>query len=798
MTAGPSAEPLAAPVLVVRTRAGEHRLRPGGVYQVGRDPGSDIVINEARVSWRHALIRAERDHWTIEDASSNGTFLDGRRITRLAISGEQTFRLGNATDGTELRCIVGQPPRPQQQPQRPQPRQQQPPPSYGPPPPQQGPPRQWVDRRPSQIIRVAPRTLRIGRGADNDVVVADLVVSRHHAELRTLGPGRHEIRDLGSHNGTYVNGVRVQSSPFTENDLLGVGHATFQLVGSELREFIDTGDVSVQVQDLVVRTGDGKVIMDGVGFPIPERSLVAVIGPSGAGKSTLLGAVTGMRPATEGSVHYDGRDLYRDYDELRHRIGLVPQDDILHTQLATRQALAFAAELRFPGDTKREERERRVDEVIGELGLTAHAKTRIDKLSGGQRKRVSVALELLTKPSLLFLDEPTSGLDPGLDKTVMEMLSGLAHDGRTVIVVTHSVANLDTCDRLLVLVPGGKLAYYGPPAEGLEHFGKRTWAEVFQAFEREPARDWSGEFRASARYQRYVASGLTGGGGGQNDAARPSPPPPQQSKFGQLSTLCRRYLAVIASDRSYLALIGIMPLLLGGLILAIPAGKGLVGPPGTNVDAPSKMMVLVFAACFVGAGNAIRELVKERTIYQRERAAGLSAAVYLMSKLIVLGVITGIQAVVLVGIGLIGAKTPDSGLFLPVLPEIMIAMAVLGWVSLALGLLMSASVNSSEKTLPLLIVSSMGQLVLCGALIALNGKAGLEQLAWISPSRWGLGAAASTIDLGVIQQGAGPPDPLWKHTQANWLMNIGIECGLGLLFVILTWWRLERLRPRRR
>ena len=174
-----------------------------------------------------------------------------------------------------------------------------------------------------------------------------------------------------------------------------------------------------------------------------------------------------MRPADTGTVLYDNRDLYQNYNELRYRIGLVPQESVLHTQLTARRALQYSAELRFPADTKAAERDGRVDEVMGELGLTKHANTRADRLSGGQLKRVNVAQELLTKPSLLFLDEPTSGLDPGLDKSVMEQMRDLAHDGRTVIVVTHSVANLDTCDRLLVLVPGGRIAYYGPPDEGL-------------------------------------------------------------------------------------------------------------------------------------------------------------------------------------------------------------------------------------------------------------------------------------------------------------------------------------------
>lgn len=867
-------------MLVVRTRESVHRLLPGASYRIGRDPDSDIVVDDPRVSWRHAIVRNDDGAWMFEDlGSTNGTFLMSTRVQRVRIEDDCTLRLGHAEDGTVLSCFVppqpepspgpgpsgspappadlrytppappagrspGQPPGRSPQPQgpyAPQAGSPGPPPADpyapqgGPPPadpyvahagppaaPPAGPPpaaqpsgwgdplprprvfgragQQAVDRNPTSVTVLPPstvRTITIGRAADNDITVPDLVVSRYHAELRIPGDGRYEIRDLGSHNGTFVNGQRIGSPVLLrQNDTVGVGHALFRLVGEELREFIDTGDVSVILQDLVVRTPEGKVILDHVSFPIPERCLVGVIGPSGAGKSTLLGAVTGMRPATEGTVQYDNRDLYANYEELRHRIGLVPQEDILHTQLATRRALSYAAELRFPGDTKKDERNRRVDEVIEELGLTARAGTRIDSLSGGQRKRVSVALELLTKPSLLFLDEPTSGLDPGLDKTVMEMMRDLAHDGRTVIVVTHSVANLDTCDRLLVLVPGGRVAYYGPPDEGLQHFDKQGWAEVFQAFDREPDRDWAGEFLASPQHAQYVAAALPREEAPTQREA-PAPPPPLQSKTSQLSTLCRRYLAVIASDRSFLVLLGVMPLILGGLILVIPNPKGLVGPP-VNVDATSKMMVLIFGACFAGTGNAVRELVKERAIYRRERAAGLSSGVYLFSKILVLGLITGLQAIVLVLIGLSDQKLPSQGTFTSPLIELSLAMVLLGVVSMMLGLLVSAAVNTSEKTLPLLVVISMAQLVLCGALVALAGSVGLEQLAWPAPSRWGMGASAATLDLGTISPVSDKADWVWKHSLGTWLIDMGILAGLGIVFVLITWRRLERLRPGRK
>ena len=774
MTVEDSVSSMAPPALVVRTKGAVRTLWPGRSYQVGRDPAADVPMDDDRVSWRHGVLRTDEHGWSFEDVGSmNGTFVRSRRIRRAGIDGEIEFRLGSAQDGAQLACSV--------------------------------PPamvrRTGVYRKPITTVKVGTRRLRIGRSPDNDIVVPDLIVSRHHAELRETRDGQYEIVDLGGHNGTFVNGRRVTSAVLDVSDIVGIGHATFRVVGDELQEFADTGDVSLIAQELIVRTAKGKVLLDNVSFPVPERCLVGVIGPSGAGKSTLLGAVTGTRPATEGSVRYDHRDLYTHYAELRHRIGLVPQEDILHTQLQTRRALRYAAELRFAGDTLASERDRRVDEVIEELGLTAHAHTRIDSLSGGQRKRVSVALELLTKPSLLFLDEPTSGLDPGLDKSVMEMMRDLAHDGRTIVVVTHSVANLDTCDRLLVLVPGGRVAFYGPPDEGLKFFGKSSWAEVFQTFDREPDREWAADFRVSPLYTEYVASGLDHGVPNQErHLSPPARPPRPQGRLAQLSTLCRRYLAVIGSERSYLAVLLIMPLILGALILAMPSEHGLAGPPGQNDGASTVLLTLVIGAVFAGGANAVRELVKERAIYRRERAAGLSAAIYLLSKVLVLGLITGVQAMLLVVIGLVGRQMPAHGTLISPLPELMLAMAGLAIVSMSMGLLVSAMVSTSEKTMPLLVLLSLAQVILCGALVALPGKVGLEQLAWLAPSRWGMAATAATVDINTLQPPVhdAAPDPLWRHSGATWLTDMGVLAALGLAFLIIAWWRLERLRPGRR
>jgi ABC transport system ATP-binding/permease protein len=631
------------------------------------------------------------------------------------------------------------------------------------------------------------------------VVLLDLTVSRYHAELRYTADGALEVLDLGSHTGTYLNGKPVTSAPFTDGDLIGIGPATFRLTGTELQEFTGIGGVCLKAAGLTVRVAGGKRLLSDVSFPLGERCLLGVIGPSGCGKTTLLGALTGIRPATEGTVLYDGRDLYHNYAELQHRIGLVPQENILHTQLSPRRALGYAAKLRFPKDTSRAEREERIGEVLGELSLTQYADMRTSVLSGGQRKRVNVALELLTRPSLLFLDEPTSGLDPGLDKSVMELIARLAHGGRTAIVATHSVANLSLCDRLLVLVPGGRLAFFGPPEEGLRHFCKPGWAEVFQAFDSEPDRDWAGEFRRSRYYAEYVAGATTS----IPPALVPPKAPPQpaaRNRLAQLVTLCQRYLAVTSADRTFLAALAIMPLLLGLLIRLVPAPQGLIGHH--NTYAQSLLLVVIVGSCFTGAANAVRELVKERPIYGRERAAGLSAGAYLLSKLVTIGGLTVIQILIMLAIGLTGRTLPAHGSALTGHPlvELLLASVAVGIASMTLGLMISAFVGSTDKTMPLLVVSVMFQVILSGGVFALHGKIGIEQLSWLAPSRWGYGAMASTSNLSVISPAAmlaRSPDPLWQHTASAWLEDMAGIAALALLYTVITWHRLVLASPGR-
>jgi ABC transport system ATP-binding/permease protein len=770
----------AAPALLVRTPGAERSLSAGRSYFVGRDPQSDIVMTDSRVSWRHAVLRVDGHTWLLEDiGSTNGTFQGSNRVKRLAIASSCAVRLGHPKDGPALSCVVSAP-------------------FVAAP---QG--RVSFERPPSAVLQLPATLLRIGRAADNQVVVKDLSVSRYHAELRREALGGYAIYDLGSHNGTYVNGQRIGSAPLTERDIVGIGPATFRLVGESLQEFLDTGDISYIANDLTVTLPNGRVILDHVTFPLGERCLMGVIGPSGAGKSTLLGALTGIAPANHGTVLYDNRDLYMNYAELRNRIGLVPQENILHTQLTPRRALGYAAELRFPRDTSRAERTHRIDDVLSELSLSQHARTKTAALSGGQQKRVNVALELLTKPSLLFLDEPTSGLDPGLDKSVMQQMADLAHDGRTVIVVTHSVANLDLCDRLLVIIPGGKIAYFGPPKEGLKHFSLPGWAEVFQAFEAQPNRDWQAEYRNSAYFKQYIVAGMEGAAAAQQRGQGPAPAPaPQTSnQLAQMSTLVRRYAAVLASDRGFLALLLGVIVGLGAVVRLFKVEFTPAAPPQVNSNATSVLLVLILGGCFAGAINAIREIVKERPIFSRERAAGLSAGAYVCSKLIVLGVISAFQAILLVLIGLFGTTFPLTGALLPVpLVEIMIAVALVAIASMAIGLLVSSAVSTSERAMPLVFLLVMIQVVTTGAIFTIHGTPVIEQIAWLTPSRWGFAAIAATTNLNVVggYVTSNTADPTWNHSAHTWIIDVVAVVALFGFYSGLAWWRVNKLGPLKR
>jgi ABC transport system ATP-binding/permease protein len=804
-------------------RAGERTWQATGgrTWTIGRADEADFRLENPRVSRQHAVLQATPAGWVLVNHGSNGMFVDGQRVESVTITSQPvTVLLGSASSGEalEIRPVASAaqptlltgptplagptpPPGPTQPPtpHRRQPPQPPQPPSAASARP--GPPRGGtaIARAPTAVHAIDQLVVTIGRAPENNVVLDDLLVSRRHAVLRR-SENRWQLIDSGSANGTYVNGNRITSAVIGPDDVVGIGHQLLHLVGDGLVEHVDTGDVCYEATNLRVVTNKGKVLLADVSFALPERCFLAVVGPSGAGKSTLLGALTGFRPAGGGAVQYDGRDLYDNYAELRHRIGFVPQDDILHTPLTVRRALNYAARLRFPQDVSSQERDQRIEEVLGELGLAAQADQRIDSLSGGECKRTSVALELLTKPSLLFLDEPTSGLDPGYEKSVMQTLRGLASDGRSVVVVTHSTAQLNLCDRLLILAPGGRLAFFGPPQQALTYFGCSDFADLFNLLEHDTTTDWSGRFVASPLHDALIGPRQ---GEQLPPPATPAKPVRQQSAFAQFVTLSSRYLAVIAADRQYSATLLLLPLVVSLFAHAVPgtAGLSISRAIAQTTSQPAQLLVLlIIGGALMGCATSIREIVKERAIYQREHGIGLSRAAYLGSKLVVLTVITSLQGLILGLLGGVLLPPADQSLVIP-WPRVEVAVAVVAVtvVSMIIGLLISAMIGNADRGMPLLVVVVMAELVLCGGMFGVKGRVPLEYLAWLSPSRWTYAMGASTVDLNDLRRTfGGDTDPMWDYKVSSWVIAASMCAVQAFVLVILLAIQLKRLDPHRK
>ena len=826
----------AAPVLTVRLGRSRSSFAAGHDVVIGSDVRADLRVAHPLIARAHLFLRFDRDRWTgVDNSSLNGVFVNGQRVSAFDIQDGQTINIGKP-DGPRLTFEVGHhqgavglvppteklpvivPPttgsmsRPQpvrQPPTPPQPPAPPPAPAPAPHGPDDSPtvlgmePVGTVQRFPGRRLRLpgpgpGPRSggqprvagaARIGRAIDNDIVIHDVLASRYHAYL-TPTPLGAEIRDANSANGTFVNGVRVGSAVLTEGDVVTIGNADLVFHDGILvrRAEVATRTGGLEVRDVGFTIGE-KALLQNISMTARPGTLTALIGGSGAGKSTLSRLVAGYTTPSSGAVTFEGHNIHTEYASLRSRIGMVPQDDVVHRQLTVNQALGYAAELRLPPDTSKADRDQVVAEVLEELSLTNHADTRVDNLSGGQRKRASVALELLTGPSLLILDEPTSGLDPALDLQVMTMLRQLADAGRVVLVVTHSLTYLDICDQVLLMAPGGKTAFLGPPPQIGEVMGTTNWAHIFAKVGADP----------DEANRRFLA---------QN---RPPPPavpeiagdlgePAHTSELRQFSTIARRQIRLVVSDRAYFAFLAILPFVMGVLSLTVPGhtGFGYADPTSESAgEAGMILTLLTMAAAFMGTALTIRDLIGERPIFRREQAVGLSTTAYLLAKIAVFSAFAVVQSAIATGIVVLGkgAPTKPAVVLGNATLELFVAVAATCVAAALLGLLMSALARSNEQIMPLLVVSLMMQMVLSGGMVPVTGRIFLDQLSWVVPSRWGYAAQASTIDLLTVSPGPqSPKDDHFKHLSGTWLFDMAMLAVLSVVYAAGVRWRIRLKR----
>jgi ABC-type multidrug transport system ATPase subunit len=738
---------------------------PGDSFVIGRDPNAELTIQNSRVSRQHLIVTFTNNSWTFRDLdSANGTLLNNKTATSGTIEKEMTLRLGGS-GGTDVFFSLLSP-----QAKSPQ-----------------SSTRDSIPRPVSNVsysskskdfrLSLRPR-LRIGKAGSNDLVIDESDVSDSHAEITLRSDGGYSILDLDSASGVHVNGMRTQRYTLRPGDKIAIGSATLVFTGSTLESPNRLEQENLEVHDLSVTIG-GKLLLDSISVNFKPASLTAILGPSGAGKSTMLSALTGQTQISSGTVKFGGWDLISQYDFVRQRIGLVPQADILHTNLTARQALTYAAQLRFPKSTSLEQIDKRVDKVLAELELSEKADLRVDALSGGQRKRASVALELLTEPDLLLLDEPTSGLDPGLDRQVMKILKEIAARGKTVVVVTHSTDNLDLVDDVLLLSTGGREAYFGSPKSALQTFGEKTWPPIFERL-------------------------LVSGAGLKQTRSGPERLPqspaidsddftlPRQDSLWQLWVLLKRNLKVMLSDGPFFAFLVVLPFLMAAVGLLAGSEDGLsTGPTdqgGLNPAARSLLLVMVLAGVFIGASSSIQELVKERAIFAREKGVGLGPTVYITSKVIILSILVAFQSSTFTLITLLGRPLPNEGVVFgdATLLEVTVAMVLLGIVSMIIGLFVSAYSNSRESTLPVLVGVTMIQVVLSGV-VPLSVDDILGTVSNAVPAFWSTNMLAATIDLNSLSFLSSSDEySFWQSTQSNWIFSCIVLGVMTLVLLVAT------------
>ena len=610
--------------------------------------------------------------------------------------------------------------------------------------------RHGADRALYVRFRAGADTLTIGRDPTNDLVVDYPLVSRFHAKIDRLA--QHVLlHDLGSTNGTFVAGARVRGLyELHVGDEVQIGPLRFTFQGEALEQLDGQPGVRIDALDLLRRAGrHGPVLLDKVGISILPGEFVALIGGSGAGTSTLLHALAGVAPPQAGAVLYNGQDIYRRATPYAGLIGYVPQDDILHRDLTVEQALAYAARLRLPPDTATAERERRIEAVLADVQMTPQRRQAIGRLSGGQRKRVSIAVELLANPSVLFLDEPTSGLDPGLDKAVMHLLRHLSEQGHTVILVTHATENIGQCD-LVAFLAVGRLLYYGPPDVAPDFFGVAGYSDIYTLLA-DPQEAGARElrFRQSGLYRTHVLERQEGSAA----ALVPLDAPPRPVRrlragaFRQWAILSARYAELVGRDRVSLGLLLAQTPLVAAALTLVTSRELYTGPEINNTQ--QILLMLTIATLWFGTGNAARELVKERPVYLRERLVNLRLFPYILSKAGVLAVLGLVQAIALFAI--VGLKTPylpARGILLPAPVEMVVTLALCALAGLFGGLLISSLVRSTDRAMGIVPIVLIPQIVFSGAVFDLTGWA--KALSYLTISHWCLAALGSTVRLDAM------------------------------------------------
>lgn len=673
------------------------------------------------------------------------------------------------------------------------------------------------------------------QGRHTPLVLESPLVSRTHAVVRKVDTGRYEISDLST-NGTFINHQKVNgTAPVKDNDVISIGPFSLLVNGDVLALFDQGKQIRLDAHDLYLPKGhQGKTQaietrLNHISLAIEPGQLVAIIGGSGAGKSTLLKTLLGIEgqgpsPSAasapnpgQNQVYLNGQELHQNFERFRSQIGYVPQDDIVHGELTVLESVGYSARLRLPPGSNFEQEAKKAIALV-ELEDVLHRP--IQYLSGGQRKRVSIAVELLADPRLFFLDEPTSGLDPGLDLSIMQLLKKLTTQGRTVVLVTHATGNLDLCDRLVIVGRGGNLCYFGPPGEPLYEFFQphHSFSQIYQDLDPPQAvEQWRDRFQNHPFHQQYIQSVLDQET--QNHSPAPDPIPqgspwltrffsldprrwPLQKTWRQWQILSDRNLKLMVGDRrSLITNLITAPLAIALMTLALKGGPIFQrqDPPEAPHGSLALKVLFVFtcAALWLGLSGTVQEIVKEASIYAREKLVNLKPLSYVLSKAAVGGLLALAQSLLITAIALICFDAPQD----PVLPwalglEVTTFLTI--GAALSLGLMVSSFATNEQSANSLLPLLLLPQIIFSGVLFQLEGAGG--KLAWLMISHWSIGAYGSLVDVNAMipepvvnflgdmtDSGLMEANPVYDPTLGNLGLNwamLGLQIGIYLAITL--------------
>lgn len=620
-------------------------------------------------------------------------------------------------------------------------------------------------------------SVSIGRDTTQDICLPHSSVSKTHAKIVRDRDGCY-ISDCNSQNGVILNNRHISHKErLHEKDIITITNNKLIFMTTMVFYCCSQEGISVDVNDVVVQRGKGRkafLTNRNITFHVNPGELVAIVGGSGAGKSTILNCMCGYLRPTKGAVSINGMDLYQNYSSLKKLVGYVPQSDIVYDNLTLYEMLMYTAKLRLPKDTSEKERDAAINRAISLVELQEKRDSLIKSLSGGQRKRASIAVELVSDPYLLLLDEPASGLDPGTERSLMLSLREMANHGKTVVLVTHSTLQLMLCDKIAFLGNGGYLCFFGTYEDALTFFRTSSIVDIYTKLTEQP-QFWSEKFSwARLPIQPIKPSAI------EKERSRHG-----ISQFGALSS--RYYKLLIHDNKRCLLLLGQAPLL-AVLISLVADGNQFDQYEMTK----SLLFALSCAAFWVGMLNAIQEICKERTIVKREYMTGLSLNSYLSSKILVLSGLCFVQSLLMVTVLVKVIGIPEESVIFHPFLELLLTTFITTVAATATGLFVSALFSNADRALTIAPILLMPQILFSGLIFKLDGPT--EYISWVAVSRWsveGYGTTANLNDLPLRlqQQGVAIPheaESFFEFTPDHLLQSWAILAIYTFICLILA------------